>query len=75
VLFGSELWRKAVLSNLIKTVKLNDNTFIIMRIDKFEKRKMVRNNCSILTNDDWSGYFKLYSIQNFKFFINKMRYK
>jgi hypothetical protein len=28
VLFGSELWRKAQYSNLIKTVKLNDNTFI-----------------------------------------------
>jgi hypothetical protein len=75
VLSGSELWRKAQLSNLIKTVKLNDNTFSIMRIDKFEKAENGEIICSILTNDDWSGYFKLYSIQNFKFFINKMRYK
>jgi hypothetical protein len=54
-----------VLSNLIKTVKLNDNTFI----EYYENRQVQAEKVIIVqfTNDDWSGYFKLYNSKNFKF--------
>jgi DNA-directed RNA polymerase subunit beta' len=57
-----------VLSNLIKTVKLNDNTFI----EYYENRQVRKaENGEIIvqysTNDDWSGYFKLYNSKTLNF--------
>ena len=73
----SEIWIRMKednlsISNLIKTVNLDDDTLIEYYEDRqIRKTENWRNYCSIYSNNNWSSYFKLYHSKNFKFFINK----